>query len=95
MPTDLIRLINSIGKSTFVRYYHEFADLSLSHRDIIALLPSEYTLNSRNSRTTHARRIFREGLEKEALEIIAHAQGVDSDTANKTQELLRRMRKSK
>jgi hypothetical protein len=95
MPTDLLRLINSIGKSTFVRYYDEFADSSLSNQDVVALLPQEYTLKSRNSRTTKARRIIREGLESEALEIIAHAQGVDRETANRAQELLRRLRKSK
>lgn len=92
MPTDLIRLINSIGKSTFVRYYEEFADRSLSNQDVVALLPQEYTLKSRNSRTTKARRIIREGLQQEALEIIAHAQGVDAKTANGAQELLLRLR---
>ncbi|HEX5703904.1 MAG TPA: hypothetical protein VFX97_11935 [Pyrinomonadaceae bacterium] len=94
MPTDLIRLINSIGKSTFVRYYENFRDSLLSNQDVIAILPEEYTLKSRISRTTKARRIFREGLEEEALEIISAAQGVDSDTANRAQELLRKLRQS-
>lgn len=95
MPTDLIRLINSIGKSTFVRYYEEFSDSSLSNQDVIAMLPPEYTMKSRISRTTKARRIFREGLEAEALEIISNAQGVDSDTANRARQLLRELRQSK
>lgn len=95
MPTDLIRLINSIGKSTFVRYYEKFTDTSLSNQDLIAILPEEYTMKSRVSRTTKARRIFREGLEEEALELITHAQGVDSDTANRARELLRKLRQSK
>jgi len=93
--TDLTRLINSIGKSTFVRYYEQFADTSLSNQDVVAVLPQEYPLKSRNSRTAKARRIIREGLEKEALEIIAHAQGVDADTADKAQQLLRRLRESR
>ena len=95
MPTDLIRLINSVGKSTFVRFYEEFRNASLAHQDVVALLPQEYTLKSRHSRTTHARRIFREGLEEEALEIIAHAQGVDAETASRAGELLRKLRQSK
>jgi hypothetical protein len=95
MPTDLVRLINSIGKSTFVRYYECFSDSSLSNQDVIAMLPEEYTMKSRVSRVTKARRTFREGLEEEALEIIAHAQGVDSATADRARELLRKLRQSK
>ena len=86
--TNLIRLINSIGKSTFVRYYREFADSRLSIQDVVAILPQEYTLKSRNSRTSHARKIFRDGLEKEALELILHSERVDDETINQARRLL-------
>jgi hypothetical protein len=89
MPnTDLVRLINSIGKSTFVRYYHAFADASLSNQDVVAMLPQEQSLKARNTRTSKARRIFREGLEEDALELICHAERVDDETADLAQALL-------
>ncbi len=56
---QLARLLNSIGKATFV---HHFADFSLSHQEVVGLLPEEYTLKARHTRTSKARRIFREGL---------------------------------
>jgi len=93
MPnTDLIRLVNSIGKSTFVRYYYEFADSSLSNQDVVAMLPQEQSIKARNTRTSKARRIFREGLEKDALQLICHAERVDDETANLARELLNRIR---
>jgi hypothetical protein len=89
--TDLARLINSVGKSTFVRYYSEFADPSLSNQDVVAILPQDQSLKARNTRTSKARRIFREGLEKDALELICHADRVDAETASLAQELLNKI----
>lgn len=86
--TDLVRLINSIGKATFVKYYRHFENRSLSNQDVIALLPREYTLEARRSRTSSARRIFREGRQREALEIIARAKGVDDQTRSRARNLL-------
>ena len=87
--TDLDRLIRSIGKSTFVRFYDEFGDSSLSNQEVVELLPIEYTLKSRRSRTSHARRIFREGLENDALWMIANSDGVDAETAQQVRVLLK------
>lgn len=84
---DLVRLLNSVGKSTFVRFYREFADPSLSNQDIAELLPKEFTLKSRQSRTAHARRIFRDGMERQALEIIVNSQA-DVETTNGARHLL-------
>ena len=68
MPgTDLVRLLNSIGKSTFVRYYRQFSDRTLSHEDLVDLLPKEYTLKARHTRVSKARRILDEGLHLQAL----------------------------
>jgi hypothetical protein len=93
MPhTDLVRLIKSIGQSTFVRYYREFANPSLSNQDVASMLPSEYTLKSRKSRASKARRIFREGLEEDALILIGDSERVDPETANRARELLNQRR---
>lgn len=90
--TDLVELINSVGKGVFIRYYDEFADFTLSNQQVVAMLPAEYTVNSRNSRTSTARRIFREGLQKEALEIILRAEGVSDETRKGARDLLNKIR---
>lgn len=90
MPgTDVVRLLNSIGKSTFVRYYEEFTDRSLSHDHLVNLLPNEYTLKARHTRVSKARRILDEGLHREALELIAKSERVDEQTAQRARELLK------
>ena len=89
--TDLDRLIRSIGKSTFVRFYEQFRDPSLSNLEIVEMLPAEYTLKSRWSRTTKARRILREGLEDDALQMIAASDRVDAGTAQQVRILLKKV----
>ena len=90
MPgTDLIRLLNSVGKSTFVRYFRQFSDRSLSHEDLVDLLPKEYTLKARHTRASKARRILEEGLQRQALELIAKSERVDEQTARRARELLK------
>jgi hypothetical protein len=71
--TDTLSLLNRIGKAVFIEYYEQFKDSSLSNTDIVEMMPKEYTLKSRQSRTSKARRIIREGREEEALEIITAA----------------------
>lgn len=89
MPqADLGRLLNSIGMSTFVRYYEEFSDPLLSTQDVVDVLPSQYTMNSRITRATKARKIFREGLELDALWLVLHSSRVGADTSNQARVLL-------
>ena len=53
---DLIRTLNSIGKSTFVKYYYNFKNKS---RDACILAFEEnYTDKAKNTRVGHAQRIF-------------------------------------
>jgi hypothetical protein len=77
--TDVLRLLNSVGKEVFVRYFDTFADRTLSNDEVIALLPPEYSLRSRRSRTSTARRILREGLTGEALGIILSSERLDPE----------------
>lgn len=85
----LVRLLNSVGKSVFVRYYREFGDHSLSHEDLVALLPREYTLKARHTRATKARRIIDEGLQRDALELIAKSERLDPESRRGAKELLK------
>ena len=76
--SNLDRLLNSVGKRIFVDYYLDFK--KLPNQEMIDRLPQQYTLKSRRSRTNHARRIFREGLEIEALSIVAKPSKMDAET---------------
>ena len=56
---------------------------------MVELLPAQYTLNSRRTRTAKARRILREGLEEDALWLIANSERVDDKTVQQVRVLLK------
>ena len=85
---ELDNLLGKIGKRIFVEYFREFGNSSISNQEMIALLPNEYTFKSRTSRTSKSRRIFREGLEEQALSIIAASNRVEPRAAIQAQALL-------
>jgi hypothetical protein len=87
-PLDLDRLLASVGKEVFVRYFEKFQDFRIPNDEIAALLPLDYTLNSRRSRTSTARRIMREGLFRDALESIASSDRLDPGVVAKARLLL-------
>jgi len=92
---DLARLLKSVGQKTFVDYYHLFSDLRLTNQEVVEQLPQRFTLKARNSKTGHARAIFREGLEVEALEFIGSSTRAGNEgTAKAAQELLRQRREN-
>lgn len=89
---DLKYRLNKIGMGVFVQYFREFGDFKISNQEVIALLPSEYTFKSRTSRTSKSRRIFREGLEVEALTIITESDRVDRKILDDASALLTQLR---
>jgi hypothetical protein len=57
----------------FVQYYYNFKKLNqsaTSNQDVASILDENFTHKSKISRTSKAKRIFREGLEIDALNII-------------------------
>lgn len=80
---DLINTLNKIGKSTFVDYYYVFKN----DDDPISNLPQEFTLNSRRSRTSKARSIFRDNLNLEALQIIISSNRLDLEIIEKAKQI--------
>ena len=84
--TELYNLLGKIGKRIFVEYFREFGDANISNQEMIAMLPAEYTFKSRTSRTSKSRRIFREGLEYQALALIAASVHVDPEGAIRARE---------
>lgn len=74
--------------TAFINHYEQFRDLTLSSSDLVELLPRTYTLNSRRTRISRARKIFLENLERQALKIIAEAEGIDAETRKRAVSLL-------
>lgn len=83
---DLIRTLNSVGKSTFVKYYYCFKDKSRD--ECIAQFDEDYTDKAKSTRTGHAQRIFRENKNLEALEIIINSGRVDEVTREQAKQIL-------
>lgn len=86
---QLDRTLRSIGKKCFVTYFCKFDDTSLSIEDVAEILMREtdYTEKSCRSRTSHARRIIREGRAKDALMDISASSGVPPEIAAKAKRL--------
>ena len=83
---DLIRTLNSVGKSTFVKYYYNFKNKS--REECIDLFDENYTDKAKATRTGHAQRIFREDKNIEALELILQSNRVDDYTLKVAREIL-------
>ena len=90
--TELNHLLGKIGKRVFVQYFRQFGNPDISPQEMIALLPDEYTLKSRASRTSKSRRIFREGLEQAALSIIGDSDRVEPEATSEARALLAELR---
>ena len=48
---DLVRVLNSVGKSTFVKYYYNFKDKSRD--ECIMLFDEDFTDKAKGTRTGH------------------------------------------
>ena len=82
---DLDTMLNKIGKRIFVDYYYIFkTDDSPEDK----LIDEGFTLNSRRSRSSSARRIFRDGLHLAALKNIIQSPKIDEETLVKAKYLL-------
>ena len=84
---DLVRVLNSVGKSTFIKYYYNFKNKS--REECIMLFDEDFTDKAKGTRTGHAQRIFRENKHIEALTIIADSNRVDDTTRKRATEILR------
>ena len=84
---DLVRVLSSVGKATFVKYYYNFKNKN--RNECILGFEEDYTEKAKGTRTGHAQRIFRENKHIEALEIIIASTRVDDLTRKKAREILR------
>ena len=87
----LMRLIRTVGMSTFVKYYNCFRDINFSDYNIIKLFEKNnegYMESSEKTKAYVGRKIFQEGLQLDALKIISNAAKVDSITVRNAKEIL-------
>ncbi len=83
---SLEKVLSSVGMTVFIRYYDFFRDKS--REECIEAIREDYSDKSKRTRTSHAKRIFREGKQKEALEIVASSNRIDEATKKLAQDIL-------
>ncbi|MTI70074.1 MAG: DUF1413 domain-containing protein [Firmicutes bacterium] len=81
---SLEKLLNKIGKTIFVEYFYIFEEDNNPENK----LPDSFTINSRRSRSSSARKIFKKGLEIDALKNILKSSRLDEDTLNTAKKIL-------
>lgn len=91
---ELIRKLNSVGKTIFVNYFFTFKDYAegkLSKKDCINLLVLENVSNEAGAsiRCGNAILIFRSNKAREALNIISESKLLPSEIVLKAKELLK------
>jgi len=81
----LKRVLNSIGKGCFIKYFEEFKDPSNSKEKLIEQISSteKYDEGATLTRVNSARRIFKYGMENEALDLIINSKRIEFDVKQK------------
>jgi len=71
---DLQRALNSVGKTCFVKYYEEFAS-DKPVEDIVEILLNKegYAETASRTRVNNARKIIRQGLSNQALDLVINS----------------------
>lgn len=77
-----LTLLKRVGMSTFVKYYQSF------RTGVDVIFEEEYTQGSINAKINTGRKIFRENLERIALEIVTESRNTSAETRQKARELL-------
>ena len=87
---SLIRDINTIGKSTFIKYLDMFKSSDKSRQEIINIMrkSENYSENTLNTKVSIGIKICRDNNIKEALEIIIKAKNITDSLRLKAKELL-------
>lgn len=91
---DVIKeMLRSIGKTVFVEYFEYFNDPNYSVNDITSILKKKgmYKDNVAESKASVGKRIIREGLAKDALEVISIAKKIKPQAVEKAKKLLKKL----
>lgn len=89
---EIKTIVNRIGREAFITIFYPEIKLNpeiTSNEISLKYSDRQYTDKSWNSRTSKSKRLFREGLEKEALRyIIESSEKLDSDVFKKAESYL-------
>lgn len=83
---DMEKTLNAVGKVIFVKYYFVLANMS--NEDCLEIFTENFTEKSKRSRVSHAKEIFREGKQFDALKIVCNSPNIDPDTKKKAETIL-------
>lgn len=83
---DLVRTLNSVGKTIFIKYYHNFK--SKTREECISNFVEPFTDHAKSTRTGHAQRIFRENKHIDALNLIIQSSRLNDEIINRAKEIL-------
>ena len=81
-------LLKKIGMKTFVEYYNELKNVSSQEVKQCMELRDNFTNHSRDTKVSTGKKIFRENLNIQALEIISKSNRVDEKTKKDALKLL-------
>ena len=80
-------VLSGVGKTIFIEHYYDFKNKS--REECIDAISEDYSDKSKRARTSHAKRIFREGKQRDALEIILSSQRVDAATKEQAEKIIK------
>lgn len=80
--------LKSIGKKSFVEDYNVYCNPSFTSTKKIEILSKKYSQNGAGIRVSFAEDIFKEGKQKEALEIIINSPRISNEVKKQAKEIL-------
>ena len=83
---NIKKALNDVGAKVFVDFFELF-NSTLENYEVVEKLPESYTEKSRNSRTSKARTIIKEGYTLEALEYILNSKRMGFETQEKVKKI--------
>lgn len=83
---DLEEKLNAVGKTIFVKYY--FILSNLPEERCLNVFMENFTKKSKRSRISHAKEIFWEGKQFDALRIVCNSPDIDPDIKRKAEKIL-------
>jgi hypothetical protein len=84
-------LLKTIGMKTFVQYYDKFKNNSTQEIIQYMKLHENYSINSIRTKASTGKRIFKENMERSALEIISKSERVEYQIKNEALILLKKL----
>ena len=94
---DIGRLLNSVGKECFVKYFEEFRSTELSNSELAEIISNQenYILEATKTRVSSARKIITFNNAREALELIIDSKRLESDIVEDAKRIYNSLSKDK